>query len=473
MAMRETITVTTKEQKQVLVLNRVLAGEWTAAQAAEVLACSLRHCRRLLATYREEGVEALVHGNRGRQPKHATPDETRQRIVELATGKYAGLNRTHLTEKLAEAGIQLSARTVRRLLDAAGVAKVRERRPPKHRRRRERRPAAGMLVLVDGSPYRWFGEGHDECSLLAAVDDATGEFLGAVFRPEEDSAGYFLVLGQVLRRYGIPLALYHDGHSIFIDSRPLTLEEELAGKQHAVTQIGRLLEELGIASIRAHSPQAKGRIERRWGTCQDRLVAELRLAGITDPEAANAFLPGFLADYNRRFAHPAAQPPAFRPLPPDLDLNQHLCFKYRAVVAGDNTVRRSPYLVQIPPGRDRRSYARAEVELHLRFDSTITVFYQGQRIALETKAEAERRYAACRRTPAMSAPPAATQGPLPADAATLGPALAPPSANRVAAPDHATARVQRPSPHHAWRRPLTAASAARARTTPPTEGATP
>jgi transposase len=286
--------LTEREQQRARVLTEVVAGRWTVAEAAQVLGLSVRQVWRLKATYVQEGATALAHGNRGRPASGRIADGVRQRVVELVRGPYADCNDSHLVELLLEReGIDLSRMTLRRILGAAGLRAGRRHRAPRHRRRRDRMSQAGMLLQIDGSPHHWLGPDQPRCTLLGAVDDATGEPVAAVFRQQEDAHGYFLLLQQVLRVHGVPQALYHDRHSIFQrDAKaPMTLDEELAGRL-APTQFGRALEELGIGSIAARSPQAKGRIERLWGTLQGRLVQELRLAGITDLAAANAFLPG-------------------------------------------------------------------------------------------------------------------------------------------------------------------------------------
>lgn len=237
--------------------------------------------------------------------------------MRLAKTTYAGCNDSHLAELLREReGISLSRASVQRILRAAGIKSPRRHRAPRYRARRDRRAAAGMLVQLDGSRDRWFGAARPFATLLAAIDDASGEVVGAVFREQEDAAGYLEVLGQMLAR-GVPLAVYSDRHGIFRrDARErASLEEELAGEREP-TQLGRAFGELGVEMIFAHSPQAKGRVERLFGTLQDRLAAELRLAGVTTLAAANRFLPTYLPRHNARFAVAPAEPrAAWRALP--------------------------------------------------------------------------------------------------------------------------------------------------------------
>jgi transposase len=380
---REIVSLSAKEQQRVMVLNQVQRGELTGGQAAALMSLSLRQVRRLLAGYRNEGVAALAHGNRGRGPVHAIPEETRRRVVALAQDPYGGFNHSHLQELLVERErLTLSRSSVWRILRAAGISSPRRRRPPQHRCRRERYPQEGMLLQVDGSRHDWLQGRGPYLTLVGAIDDATGTVPHALFREQEDAQGYLLLLQGIIGTKGIPLALYSDRHSIFSvnPKQAESLEEQLAGER-PVTQVGRALQELGIQSILARSPQAKGRIERLWGTFQDRLVSELRLAGAVTLEEANQVLWQFLPRSNARFAVPPAQPgSAYRPAV-GLDLAGVLCFKHQRTVAKDNTVRLGPDTLQLLPGPDRCSYARARVELQERLDGSLVVCFQGNLIA--------------------------------------------------------------------------------------------
>jgi transposase len=385
----EFVTLNRKEQKRALVLGKVDRGELTAVEAGKVMGLSERHVRRLLAEYREDGPKALAHGNRGRIPHHALAPTTRAQVLDLAQGKYNGFNHSHLTEKLQEdEEVDISRSSVRRILVGSGIKSPRKRRAPKHRKRRERRPQRGMMLQIDGSPHDWLEGRGPRLTLIGAIDDATGEVPYALFRLQEDSQGYFLLTQEIAIGYGLPLAMYSDRHSIFVYQRKnLSLEEELKGEQEP-TQFGRLLKELEIEPILALSPQAKGRIERLWGTFQDRLVSELRLAGAKTLEEANGVLWKFLPEYNRRFkVEPAEVGSAYRGLPQGMKLEDVFCFKYERVVAKDNTVKLEGRLIQIPPGPGGRGYAKARVEIRERMDGSLGVYYQGKRIAFEEPSE--------------------------------------------------------------------------------------
>jgi len=367
-----------------VVLNQVEAGRMRGREASEVLDLSLRHVRRLLAVYREEGAQALAHGNRGREPHNALDKGLRRRVSELAESTYAGCNNQHTTELLAEReGITLSRSSVRRILLGAGIRSPRKRRAPKHRSRRERYHKEGMLLQIDGSRHDWLEGRGPYLTLIGAIDDATGKVPYALFREQEDAQGYFLMLRQIVDSCGIPMALYHDGHGIFERSRgePVSLEEQLEGRRKP-TQFGRLMEELGITSILSRSPQARGRIERLWGTFQDRLTSELRLAGASTLDEANRVLWGFLPRYSQRFAVPAAQPGSAYLKPGEgLIPEEVFCFKYRRTVGPDNVVRFGEHRLQIVPANGRASYARARVEVHERMDGSLAVYYKGHCLA--------------------------------------------------------------------------------------------
>ena len=316
--------MTQKEQTRLQLLNSVLADQVPVCQAAEVLGVSERHMRRILAAYRKEGAAALAHGNRGRRPANTTTETKMTYVVHLARTRYAGTNHTHLTELLMEReGIDLSRSTVRRILVSAGVDSPRRRRPPRHRVRRKRMAQEGMLLQIDGSHHRWLGEQGPRFALLLAVDDATGTVPDALFSQEEDTRGYFLLMEGLIRQCGIPLAVYSDRHAVFKHTG------EPRQKPAGPTQFARAMEELGIRQIFARSPQAKGRVERTAGTFQDRLVTELRLAGVTTIDEANEVLHRFLPRFNEKFGVPAEHSSvAYRSMESSVSLDQILCFKH-------------------------------------------------------------------------------------------------------------------------------------------------
>lgn len=375
------LTMSSKEARRPGLVQAALAGKVTNGDAARALGLSVRQFRRLKAAYRRAGVHGLLHGNRGRRPHNRLPEADRERIMELINVRLCGLNDSHLTEKLRELEhIDLSRETVRRFRQADGRAPVRRRRAPRHRSRRLREAHEGALVLIDASDHHWFGEPLPRWSLLGAIDDATGKILALHFRPAEDLHGYTRLLWRIAVTHGLPCNFYGDRLGVFVrNDRHWTVEEELAG-QRSPTQFGQMLAELAIGYIAAHSPQAKGRIERLWGTLQDRLVQELRLRGIVTVEAAEAYLSEFITDYNRRFARPArATGSAWRRPPRDLD--RILACRYSRVVARDNTVTVPGRWIQLPPGPGKRSWHSCRVEVRELLDGRLQVFHRDQRIA--------------------------------------------------------------------------------------------
>ena len=369
----ENVTLTQQEQARLQILNNLLAGYMTTEQAATLMGVSARHTRRVLAAYREDGAAALAHGNRGRRPANATPSALATDVIRLARSRYAGVNHTHLSELLREReGIDIGRDTLRKILTNAGVSSPRRRRPPKHRVRRQRMPREGMLIQVDGSYHRWLGEDGPQFTLLLAVDDATGVVADALFCELENTHSYFSLLDGLIRRCGIPLALYSDRHAVFKYTPP----SEAAG---APTQFSRAMDELGIQLIFARSPQAKGRVERMAGTFQDRLVTELRLAEAATIDDANRVLADFLPRFNQRFRVPPQHTEtAYRVLDPQMCLDTTLCLKYRRRVGRDNTVKYRWRTLQLLPGTDRPSYAGAVVDVLEGLDGQLAVQHEGQ-----------------------------------------------------------------------------------------------
>jgi transposase len=357
-----------------------VAGKITTAEGARSLEMSLRQFRRLKARYRTEGVRGLIHRRRGQPSGRGLDGDRRDRIVALVQTTYREFNDCHATEKLrALEGLPVSRSTVRRLRRARGMPPKRRRRPRQHRARRPRHPTMGSLVLIDGSAFDWLGTGTPVL-LLGAIDDATSTVLALHVRPAEDLHGYLTLLGRLAAHYGLPVTLYGDRLGVFVrNDAHWTLEEELQGAQHP-THFGQVLRDLAIGYIGAHSPQAKGRIERLWETLQDRLVAELRLHGIRTVEAAEAFLPLYLVDHNHLFAQPPADAAAAWRRPPR-DLADRLSCRYTRRIAHDNTVRLGPRWVQIPRGPHGRSYAGNRVEVRECLDGRVLVDYQGRRLA--------------------------------------------------------------------------------------------
>lgn len=376
------LVLTLKDEQRIGVLIRLEAGLLTLASAAGLLGVSERQARRIVAAYRRDGPRAIAHGNRGRRPAHAVSEELRDRIRALASGAYAGVNHTHLAELLTEReGIVVPRSTLSDVLREVGIRSPRpQKRRSRHRSRRERYPQEGMLLQIDASHHDWLQGRGPRLVLLAVVDDATGKVPAALFCATEDARGYLRLLRDLCKRVGVPQALYSDKHAVFWPTNGESLQEQLAGRR-SPTQFGRAMAELGVQLIPAHSPQAKGRVERLWGTLQDRLVSELRLAAISTLDQANLYLPIFLARFNRTFAVVAESPgSAYRPRLKAAELDATLCFKHERVVAKDNTVRLDQVVLQILPGPNRLGYAKASIVIHESLEARFSVHYQGRQL---------------------------------------------------------------------------------------------
>jgi transposase len=374
--MRESLTLSTREQKRIEVVARWLGGIVTTEEAVALLGCSERTAWRLRARLLARGPGGIAHGNRGRHSARRLPDATRTRVVELARTTYRGFNDCHLAEVLAEdEAITIARSSLRRLLRAEGLPSPRRRRSRRHRSRRERMAQAGLLVQIDGSRHDWLEGRGPWLTLVGGIDDATGTIVAATLRDAEDGVGYLTLLRDMARGYGLPAAVYRDRSGIFAPTAPGPHRAE-------ATQVGRALAELGIDSIVADTPQAKGRIERAWGTFQDRLVSELRRAGATDRASAEAVLRAFVPRFNARFAVPAASDvPAWRPVPAELDLARVCAFRWRRMVGNDGTVRLEGGVLQLPPGPRGRSLSGRRVEVELRLDGRLLVVVDGRVLA--------------------------------------------------------------------------------------------
>jgi transposase len=370
-----TFALSQKELQRVAVISSCVKGDLACARAAALLDLTPRHVKRLKSRLRQGGEAALAHASRGRPSHRRIPQGVRDRILHLARTTYAGFNDHHLCEKLAEKeNLLLGRETLRRLLRSAGIGSPRKRRTPTHRQRRPARAREGEMLLLDGSLHPWLEDRGPQLTLLGFLDDATRKVPVAEFFLTEDARGYFRLLRRLLRRFGVPLSFYGDRHGVFVrnDDR-WSVEEQLAGRRQP-TQFGRALEQLGVTYIAAQSPQAKGRIERLWGTFQDRLTSELRLAGATDLHTANKVLRRFLPDHNRRFCRaPRDAEKAWRPAPTELD--RICCFRHERNVSNDNVVQWDGRRFQIPPQPQRFSFAGAKVQIYESLEGKVAIYY--------------------------------------------------------------------------------------------------
>ena len=377
------IVMSKKELARARILEHVITDKITLKQASLAMNVCYRQAWRVKERYKKYGPEGLVHKNRGKTSKNALSCKLRDRIVDLFKNSYFDCNDTHFTELLAEREkIKVGRETVRKTLRSLGIKPKRKRRPPQHRSRRPRKEQIGTMALWDGSPHHWFGAGKPACCFMAALDDATGDLLAGLFIEAESSVGYLKLLDMIFRRHGVPINIYHDRHSSLqrCDDH-WSLEEQLQGHQFP-THVGRVLQEACIESIPAYSPQAKGRIERHFGTVQDRMIPELRLSGITDTQAANRWLQDYFIDrYNKRFGvKPSKTGIVFRKISKQ-DIYNLVTFAYEAVVANDNCVRLGGLTIDIPAGAPARSFAKKKVLVKQHIDGAWTVWFQDKIIA--------------------------------------------------------------------------------------------
>jgi len=370
METREAIALDARAQQRLAVLTHLIAGRLTLHQAAAYLRLSERQVQRLASGLAgSRGAAVLVHGNTGRTPANRLDEGRRTAIVGLAKGPLAGFNAAHMADVLVEEEPRLavSARTLQRILRAEGLAPADAPRRRRHHARRERMPREGMLLQTDGSRHDWLEGRGPVLTLLGLVDDATGRYTCATFRHQEDAAGYLDILGRTVRTHGVPLAVYSDRHGIFRPpDRAPTLTEQLTGVR-GLSQVGRALEEAGVSWVGAHSPQGKGRVERSWGTAQDRLASELRRAGAATLTDANEVLARYLPRHGGWFGVPPADPePAWRPWSSSWPVESVLSFHYPRRVAADDTISWDGGTLAIPRmeggGQGRRTVI---VEEHL------------------------------------------------------------------------------------------------------------
>ncbi|WP_425964957.1 ISNCY family transposase [Rhizobium nepotum] len=381
------ITMSERDLQRIEVLSKVIAGRMTMVSAAHVLDLSERQVRRLLDRMRTDGAASIRHKAIGRPSNNRINDGIRDYAVALVRECYADFGPTLATEKLAERdGLQVSRETVRNWMVDAGLWLSRKQRRTFHQPRL-RREAYGELVQIDGSEHRWFEDRGPACSLLVFVDDATGRLMQLRFVRSESAFTYFEALALYLKRHGAPIAFYSDKHSVF-----RVAKKDAKGGQ-GMTQFGRALCELNIEILCANSSQAKGRVERMNRTLQDRLVKELRLAGIDTMDAGNAFLPDFMDDYNARFAVvPARSDDLHRPvnLAPDR-LSDILCKREQRYVGSQLTFSYERKRIMLEEtdvtrgliGKYVETYAYADGRLDVRwkgYSLPYTVFDKDQRV---------------------------------------------------------------------------------------------
>ncbi len=367
------VQMSKRDLQRIEVLTEVLAGRRTTESAAGVLGVSLRQTQRLVARYQDGGGAALIHRSRGRTASNRLNDGVREYVLELVRQNYRDFGPTLAAEVLLERhGVDVSRETVRKWMAEAGLWLSRKQRKTFHQPRL-RRESYGELVQIDGSEHRWFENRGEPCTLLVFIDDATSRLMQLRFVPSESTASYFEILRGYLDEHGCPLAFYSDKHSVFRATR-----QDAKGGQ-GMTQFGRALSELNIEILCANSSQAKGRVERANRTLQDRLVKELRLAGISGTEAGNAFLQGFVERYNERFAVRAASTANLhRPLHvPQHKLNDILCHREQRYIGAQLSFHYDRKQIILEQTELSKGLAGKYVELYDFADGSLEVRWKG------------------------------------------------------------------------------------------------
>ena len=334
------------ELRRLHVIQKVLEKVLKQRGAAEILSLSGRQIRRIVKRIRSEGGRGVIHKSRGRRSNRRISDLTKEKVIKLYRAQYKDFGPTLASEKLLERDrIQISDETLRGwLVEAGDWQRIRKKR--KHRQWRERKPHYGEMVQMDGSHHEWFEGRGPECVLMGYIDDATGEVFGR-FYGYEGTMPAMESFKLYIRKHGLPLKVYLDKHSTYKSTAKPSIEDELNDVE-PLSEFERALKELGVEVSHAHSPQAKGRIERLFRTFQDRVIKEMRLGGIRTIEEGNTFLEGYLPLYNKRFSvRPREKEDFHRPLAKGLDLDAILCIKTQRALRNDFTVAHNRKLYQV------------------------------------------------------------------------------------------------------------------------------
>lgn len=384
------VRLTVRQHQRWEVIQEVLAGSRTQVCAARAGGLSSRWMKVLVKRVRRMGAAGLRHGNSGRASNRKLNAKKRAEVVRLYGEKYEDFNLNHFRQMLKEReGWERppSRESLRGILKEAGLW-TRQRRVPKHRQKRPRRDCEGELLQVDASIHEWLGEGEGYLALVGGIDDATGEVPGAEFYEQETTEAYMRVLKRVIEVKGVPGAIYSDRDSVFKVNNERERERALDRGQRPQTQFGRMMKELGIEWIEANSPQAKGRIERLWGTFQDRLLKELRLEGIKTREGANEYLRRhFLPRFNREFRKvPASQEILYRERPLAKDLERILCWKAERKLTGDHTLKYDGMAWQVLPHPQIKALRGKRVEVRKTLSGQIQAWWGSWRLAIKPAA---------------------------------------------------------------------------------------
>ncbi len=376
-----------KELKHLYVVRKVLDREILQVEASEILSLSTRQIRRIVKRVRVEGDRGVIHRSRGRPSNRRIAEEIREKVIELYRSRYGDFGPTLAAEKLWERdGVQVKDETLRLWLLASGDWK-RKRKGRKHRQWRERKHHFGEMVQIDGSHHDWFEGRGPGCVLMGYIDDATGKVFGK-FYEYEGTIPALDSFKRYVRKYGVPMAVYVDGHTTYKSPAKPSLQDELENRR-PLSEFGRALEELGVRVIHAMSAPAKGRVERLFGTLQDRLVKEMRLRGIRTVAEGNRFLKEYLAVYNRRFSvRPQGEGNLHRPLAKGFNLDRILCRKTERTLRHDFTVAYQGKFYQV---EDKTGAGR--VMVHEQINGLMKMFYRGQALRFHEIAARPRKEA--------------------------------------------------------------------------------
>lgn len=383
--MKEGILISMRELNRYEVVSKARRRVLTTREAGRLLSLSERQVRRIKARVEKKGLKGVIHGNKGRAPVNKTPQKVREKVVKLLEGKYQGLNTLHFQEKLEDEGIQLGRESIRKIYIERGIA----RRKHKRRRRfslRERMPQAGLMLQMDSSLHDWLSTG-EETTLIACIDDATNEVPYASLFPSDTTSHNMQVLKKVVERKGVFKSLYVDKAPHFTTTRKGGTHLVVRTENFSDTQVERALGELGITMINAHTPQAKGRVERLFQLLQDRFLKELKLKGITDIKEANKFLwKSWLPSYNRKFSiKPLEKESAYLPLSREINLDGIFCCKFERKVNYDNTISFQKKIYEILPDSYRICFAKATVEVRQHFNGRIKILHNGRHLKFATR----------------------------------------------------------------------------------------
>lgn len=374
MAEKDIIMLSRREVNRLHIVKKAIEKEIKQREAAEILLMTERQIRRLIKKIREEGDAGIAHKTRGKESNRKIPKKIKSKVIDLYRQKYLGFGPTLASEKLEELeGIRVNDETLRIwLIESGDWKKVRKGR--KYHRWRERKHHFGEMIQIDGSHHDWFEGRGPKCVFMGYIDDATGKTFGRFYEYE----GTFPAMdsfGRYIRKHGIPVSIYLDRHTTYKSPEKAALAE----REDPLSQFERAMRELGVRVIHAHSPQAKGRVERLFRTLQDRLIKEMRLRGIKSIDEANKFLQEYLPSYNRKFSVSAKESADLhREIPKDLKLAHIFCLKTERVVRNDSTVIYNSRLYQL-----KDKIKTTKVVIAERFNGSLIILADNKAVAFE------------------------------------------------------------------------------------------